>query len=189
MKAKKAMIFFVTEIACFEIIGYILLGPVIFKFNTTAIFTVIFGITAILFFTILEFWNIRDFIYLGLLISLFIVYAWSRNKSFAEIIRNSLWFITIGLFTFLSHKVIKAWNPRKFKVVPLLAWLISFNCIYLIMLVFNLYIFKFYRLSEDLTFIYYLKQALKLETVIGISIGLGYILANIIIERIKFSNK
>jgi hypothetical protein len=151
--------------------------------------TTIFGITAILFFTILEFWSIRDFIYLGLLISLFIVYAWSRNKSFAEIIRNSLWFITIGFFTWLSHKIIKTWNPRKLKVIPLLVWLISFNCIYLIMLVFNLYVFKFYRLSEDFTHIYYLKQALKLGTVIGISISLGYILANIIIEQIKFSNK
>jgi len=189
MNAKKALIFFITELCCFMIIGYILLGPVIFRFDTTAKYITIFGITAILFFTILEFWNIREFIYLGLLISLFIVYVWSRDKSFLEIIRNSLWFITIGVFTWLSHRIVNSWNPQKLIVIPLVAWIISFNCIYLIMLVFNLYVFRFYRISEDLTFVLYLKQALKYGTVIGISIGLGYLLANFIIKNLKILNE
>lgn len=179
------MIFFITEICCFAIIGYILPGPAIFKFDSTARFFTIFGITAILLFTVLEFWNVREFIYLGLLVSLFIVFAWSRNKPFLEIIRNSLWFITIGTFTWVSHKIMKSWNPQKLTIIPLVVWIISFNCIYFIMLFFNLYIFRFYRISGDLTFIFYLKQALRYGTVIGLSIGLGYILADFIIKNLK----
>jgi len=189
MKAKKALIFFITEICCLAIIGYILQGPAIFQFNSTAIFYMIFGITAILLFTVLEFWNIREFIYLGLLVSLFIVYVWSRNNSFLEIIRNSLWFITIGTFTWLSYKIIKSWNPQKLMIIPLVVWIISFNCIYFIMLVFNLYVFMFYSISEDLTFIFYLKQALRYGTVIGVSIGLGYLLADFIIKNLKTLNE
>jgi hypothetical protein len=185
MKTKKALIFFISELCCFAIIGYILMGPAIFQFNSTAIFFTIFGVTAILLFTILEFWTIREFIYLGLLISLFIVFIWSRNKSFLEIIRNSLWFIAIGIFTWLSQKIIRSWNPQKLSIIPLVVWIISFNCIYLIMLLFNLYVFRFYRISGDLTFVFYLKQSLKYGTIIGVSIGLGYLLADFIIINLK----
>jgi hypothetical protein len=189
MKVKKALAYFISEICCFAVIGYILMGSSIFQFNSTAIFFTIFAITAILLFTILEIWTIREFIYLGILISLFIVYVWSRNKSLPEIIRNSLWFITIGGFTWISHKVMKSWNPQKLRFVPLVVWIISFNCIYLIMLLFNLYIFRFYRITEDFTFVFYLKQALKYGTVVGLSIGLGYFLAEIIIKDFKILNK
>ena len=189
MKIIKALIFFITEICCFAIIGYILLGPAIFQFNNTAIFFTVFGITAIFLFTVLEFWNIRDFIYLGLLVSLFIVFIWSRNKAFLEIIRNSLWFITIGTFTWLSYKIMKSWNSLNLRFIPLVVWIISFNCIYLVMLVFNLYVFGFYRISEDFTFVFYLKQALRYGTVIGVGIGLGYLLADIIIKNLKILNE
>ena len=189
MKTKKALIFFTTLICCFAIIGYILLGNTFFQFNSTAKFFTIFGVTAILFLTILEFWNTREFVLVGLLISLFIVYVWSRNSSFFEVIRNSLWFITIGVFTWLSHKAVKSWFPQKLKVIPLVIWIISFNCIYLIMLIFNLYVFRFYTLSGDLTFIYYLRLALRYGTTIGVSIGLGCILADIIIKNLKILNR
>lgn len=185
MKTKKALIFFITEVCCLAIIGYILLGPAIFQFNSTAIFFTVFGITAILLFTVLEFWNIREFIYLGLLVSLFIIYIWSRNNSFFVIIRNSLWFITIGFFTWLSHNIIKSRNPQRLRIIPLVVWIISFNCIYILMLVFNLYIFRFYTLSENFTFVFYLIHALRYGTVIGVSIGLGYLLADFIIKNLK----
>lgn len=188
MKAKEALVYFISEICCFAIISYILLGPAMFQFSSSAKFYAIFGITAILLFTILEIWTIREFIYLGIMISLFIVYIWSRNSTFPEIIRNSLWFVTIGVFTWISHKVMKSWNSLRLKVVPLAVWIISFNCIYLIMMVFNLYIFRFYRLTGDLTFVFYLKQSLKYGTVIGLSIGLGYLLAGIIIRNFKILN-
>ncbi|UCH13715.1 MAG: hypothetical protein JSV22_11475, partial [Bacteroidales bacterium] len=105
------------------------------------------------------------------------------------VIRNSLWFITIGTFTWLSNKAVKTWFPQQLKIVPLVVWIISFNCIYLIMLVFNLYVFRFYTLSEDATFIYHLKLALRYGTTIGVSIGLGYLLADIIIRNMKILNR
>jgi hypothetical protein len=79
----------------------------------------------------------------------------------------------------------KTWNPQKLRIIPLVVWIISFNCIYFIMLFFNLYVFRFYRISGDITFIFYVKQALRYGTVIGLSIGLGYILADFIIKNLK----
>ncbi len=189
MKTKKALVFFITLSCCLAIIGYILLGTDLLKFDTTAKYFTIFGLTAILFLTILKFWNTREFILLGLLISLFIVYVWSRNSSLPVVIRNSLWFITIGAFTWLSHEAVKLWSPSNLKIVPPIVWIISFNCIYLIMLIFNLYVFGFYSITGDLTFIYYLKLAMRYGTTIGLGIGLGSVLADIIIKNLKILNR
>jgi hypothetical protein len=187
MKTIRTLIFFITLASCFFLTGLILVGTELFNFESTGKYHLIFGLTAIIFFTILKFWRFSDFIYLGLLISMFIVFVWSRDDSLLVIIRNSLWFITIGIFTFLSYKILQTANPRKFKLIPLVVWIVSFSLIFFVMLMFNIFVFNVYKVEGDLTFVFYLKQSLRFGVIYGLGIGLGYILADFIIEKLKSS--
>jgi hypothetical protein len=187
MKTTKALIFFVVIAFCYALTGLLLVGPVLFDMESTAKFHLVFCLTAILFITILRFWRISDFIYIGLLLSMFIVFVWSRSDTLSIIIRNSLWFITIGIITFLSYRMLDTANLHKLLIIKLLVWIVAFNLIFLIMMMLNIFVFNFYRINGELTFIFYLKQALRFGTIYGLGIGLGYILAEFIAGKLESS--
>jgi hypothetical protein len=187
MKIIKTLIFFVTVAFCYALTGLLLVGPGLFEMESTARYQLIFCLTAIVLITILRYWRISDFIYIGLLLSMFIVFVWSRNDTLSIIIRNFLWFITIGIFTFLSYRILATANLNKLLIIKLLVWVVAFNLIFFIMMMGNIFVFDFYRINSELTFVFYLKHALRFGTIYGLGIGLGYILAEFITGKLESS--
>ena len=63
--------------------------------------------------------------------------------------------------------------------------------VYLVMTLFNVYVFNFYRINEQISLSYYISQAIKMGGILGLGIGLGYDLARLIypkIEKIAIKN-
>lgn len=187
MKIIKPLIFFITVAFCYALTGLLLVGPELFNMESTAMFHLVFCLTAIVLITILRYWRISDFIYIGLLLSMFIVFVWSRSSTLLMVIRNSLWFITIGIFTYLSYRILNMPNLHKLLIIKLLVWVVAFNLIFFIMLMLNIFVFDVYRINGEITFIFYLKHALRFGTIYGLGIGLGYILAEFITGKLESS--
>ncbi len=187
MKIIKTLIFFVTVAFCYALTGLLLVGPGLFKMESTAKYHLVFCFTAIVLITILRYWRISDFIYVGLLLSMFIVFVWSRNDTLSMVIRNSLWFITIGIFTFLSYRILDTANLHKLLIIKLLVWIVAFNLIFFIMMMVNIFVFDVHRINSEMTFVFYLKQALRFGTIYGLGIGLGYMLAEFINGKLESS--
>jgi hypothetical protein len=187
MKIIKTLIFFITVAFCYALTGLLLVGPGLFNMESTAKYNLVFCLTAILFITILRFWRISDFIYIGMLVSMFIVFVWSHDNTFQIIIRNSLWFITTGILTYLSYRILNMPNLHKLLVIKLVVWIVALNLIYFIMLMVNIFVFDVYRINSELTFVFYLKHALRFGTIYGLGIGLGYILADFVTGKLESS--
>jgi len=113
--------------------------------------------------------------------------VWSRNDTLSMVIRNSLWFITIGIFTFLSYRILDTANLHKLLIIKLLVWIVAFNLIFFIMMMVNIFVFDVHRINSEMTFVFYLKQALRFGTIYGLGIGLGYMLAEFINGKLESS--
>ncbi len=181
----KPLIFVSLEILCFITLGSLLIGGIIFDPNNTIFSFTIFGTTAVILFNLLEFRNIRDFILLGILISIFILIFGFKNQNSISLIRNISWFIFIGIFVFYTWKIIKAPYFQNFKIGSIFIWIICFITIYFIMTLLNIYLFKTYSIIEGYGTFFYLRQAFKISSLLGLGIGIGYGLAKSISIKYK----
>ncbi|MFZ5515374.1 MAG: hypothetical protein ACOY90_01970 [Candidatus Zhuqueibacterota bacterium] len=158
-KAIKASCFIFLEIFCLLTIGYFVLGYPIFDTNSTGFTFKIFGLTAIILFNLLEFRKIRDFFYIGILISFILILTWFNHSSAKIVIRNSFWFIAIGLFMFITWKILNTRLFKNLKFGSIFIWIFSFICIYFLMTLLNIYIFGYYKITHNVSILSYLSQA------------------------------
>jgi CDP-diglyceride synthetase len=89
-----------VQIACFIIIGIVLIGIYIIEPNNTIFSYTIYGITAILFYNYCRLNSKKNFILLATLYSILMIVIFHRSSNILRLGRNISWFILIGLFTY-----------------------------------------------------------------------------------------
>jgi len=184
-KVIKASCFIFLEIFCLFTIGYFVLGSPIFDINSTGFTFIIFGVVAIILFNLFEFQKIWDFFYIGIFVSFILIMTWFNHSSAKIIIRNSFWFISIGLFMFITWKILTTTSFKNLRFGSIFIWIFSFICIYFLMTLLNIYIFGYYKIAHNVTLLSYLSQAFKIGSILGFSIGLGYELAKFLNTKLQ----
>ena len=184
-KQLNPIVYILFEAACFLLMGYFVFDKVIFDIETTGIYFSLFGIFLIVMFNLLEYRNATDFLIVGILLTIISVILFFENSDLLTILRNSLWFILLALGSFTIWRILALQQFRNLAFGYFSIFIIVGVGIYLFMTLFNVYIFRFYRLNEQIGFSFYITLAIKTGGILGFGIGLGYDLARLSYPKIE----
>ena len=171
------------QIACFIIIGLLLIGVYIVKPDNTIFSFTIYGVSAILFYHYCRRTNLINFILLSALYSILMIVVFQRSYHILRLGRNICWFILIGLLSYYFTIIKKKERYLKSKAWIVSYWLFGFIILYVVMSFLNIYMFGFYPVDERYTFWLYLKQSVKIGGTLGIGIGIGGLICTYIFKE------
>ena len=176
------------QIACFIIIGLLLIGIYIVKPNNTIFSFTIYGISAILFYRYCRRTNLKNFILLATLYSILMIVVFQRSYHILRLGRNICWFLLIGLLSYYFTIIEKKEWYLKSKSWIVSYWLFGFIIVYVVMSFLNIYVFGFYPVDERYTVLLYMKQSVKIGGTLGIGIGLGSLISSYIFKEKSLMN-
>ena len=176
------------QIACFIIIGLLLIGIYIVKPNNTIFSFTIYGISAILFYHYCRRTNLKNFILLATLYSILMIVVFQRSYHILRLGRNICWFLLIGLLSYYFTIIEKKEWYLKSKAWIVSYWLFGFIIVYVVMSFLNIYVFGFYPVDERYTVLLYMKQSVKIGGTLGIGIGLGSLISSYIFKEKSLMN-
>lgn len=170
-----------------ELLGFAFIGDYIFYPNNTLFTFTVFGFSAILFYNLLSLKNLRDFILISILYTFLVIAILFSNSDLLKILKNISWFISIGILSFIISRIEhKSWykNNNAWLIV---SWFLGFVLVYIFMTLQNIYVYQFYPLDANYDLLYYIKQSIKIGSLIGLGIGFGFYLINTdrFVKRIK----
>jgi len=183
---KDSIINIAIELVCFVALGFLLVSSQVINPSNTIFSFTIFGFTAVILFNLLEAQNKRAFVYAALGFILLFLILWFKDETMSLLIRNTLWFLFISGFTFISWNIMQRDDIRKSYIFPVFVWIVSFAFVYILMTLINIYVFSFYHLKESITVTFYLLQAIKISSIIGGGIGIGTIIVKVF--HLKYRN-
>ncbi|MGE5400514.1 MAG: hypothetical protein ACM3S2_08930 [Ignavibacteriales bacterium] len=167
------------QVFIFIFIGIIFLGiDVVLPFSTFFVFS-LYGSSAIIFYYLLIKKGIFGLLAGGAILSILIILFFKPSTDIIVITRNLFWYLLIGIMVYSIRKV----ENSKSNLFVIAAWFVSFILIYLMMAFLNVYIFKFYKINENITFIFYMIQAVKIGGILGFGIGIGKITTDFMFQR------
>lgn len=165
------------ETVFFIIIGILFIGYFVIVPNNTGFSYTIFGFSAIIFYQLLINSNLKSYIFLGLLISLFLILVFKTNNHVLVFIRNLCWFLWIGIMIYILVFIGKKNWFGTTKLWIIVSWFLGFVSVYILMTLMNIYVFDFYKTDQRVTVYFYLKEAFKIGGILGIGIGLGNLIS------------
>lgn len=161
------------------IVGVILLGPsVIIPSNTFFAFS-LYGFSAVIFYYLIVNHGLRIFLLLGTLLSIILIAVFKPSTDISVLMRNFLWYFLIGLLVIFINKLVK----NKSRVFIIASWFAGFAIVYILMTFMNVFIFGLYKTNENITFLFYIRQAIKVGGILGIGIGIGEIVAGSLFQN------
>ncbi|HEX2869416.1 MAG TPA: hypothetical protein VHO03_20400 [Ignavibacteriales bacterium] len=168
-----------VHIFVFLVVGIILLGSAVASPSNSLFSFSMYGLSAVIFYYLLVNKGLKEFI-LGGAFAVFIINVLLKpNLELLVYTRNILWYILIGILTFIIYKKEKD-KPALYTAA---SWFGGFILVYLIMAFMNMYVFSFYRLNGNSTVLFYIMQSVKIGGVLGLGIGFGKILADFLMRN------
>ncbi|MBX3009749.1 MAG: hypothetical protein KF816_17120 [Melioribacteraceae bacterium] len=161
----------------FVVLGIFFVGGFIIDPRNTLFTFTIYGFAAVLFYNLIIRYSVLTFILFGLLFSLLALVIFKPTVNIMMNIRNINWFILIGIMAYIISRLKKRGYYKDSIVKVIVSWFIGFIVVYVTMTVLNIYIYQFYQVDERIGLLFYLKQAIKLGSILGIGIGFGIIVA------------
>lgn len=168
-----------------ELLGYIFVSSSILSTGDIMFSYTIYGLSIILFFHTIKIWGVKDFILPAAVYSVIVIMTFMQVSLVLAFFRNLVFFALLGTVCFLNFKL----NSIKDKTVNLIAqfgfWTLGCMAVYLIIGILNVYVFNLYTLSEYETIVTYSLLQLKTGGVLGVSLGIGTVIQNILIDLKK----
>ena len=172
----------VLEVICFLVLGTLAFTSVILNPRTMGFTFTIFGIWAVVVFNALQFEPRRTYMFVALIVVFMSFVLWFTRFTIGESIRYPFWLLFIAGGTFLTHKILRSGSLRNSSFLSILQWAVSFAMIYLVMTFRNIYLFKAYFIGVryegvEINDFWYFARALEMGGVLGLGIGIGYVLS------------
>jgi hypothetical protein len=178
-----------VETMSFIVIGILFIGHFVIVPNNTGFSYTVFGFSAIIFYQLLINGNLKSYILLSMLISLFMVIIFKTNNNITAFIRNLCWFLYIGIMIYCLVFIGKKNWFRTTKLWILVSWFLGFASVYILMTLMNIFIFDFYKTDQQVTVFFYLREALKTGGILGLGIGIGNLISLLFINEKKAAVK
>lgn len=183
-KGQPALKIFI-QVFVFLVVGIILLGSAVARPSNTLFSFSMYGLSAVIFYYLLVNKGLKGLITGGALLVLILNVIFKPGIELLPVIRNLLWYILIGIMTFIIYK-----NEKDKPALYIAAsWFGGFILVYLIMSFMNMYVFSFYKLNDYSTVFFYIRQSVKIGGVLGAGIGFGKILADFLMRSDSVSAK
>ena len=182
-KIKTLLVQIAIPVICYLIFGILFIGMFVIQPSNSLFTFTIYGFAAILFYNLIIHYGIRHFLLLGALFAILMLIIFKPSADIIVDLRNFTWYVVIGVLAYaISYYEKKNWYKQS-QVWTASVWFIGFICVYIIMAVLNIYLYRLYHVNERFTVFFYIGQSIKLGGVLGAGIGLGNWITKTFVEK------
>jgi hypothetical protein len=169
-----------TETAFMLIFAVILIGAYILQMQGRILTHLLFGFSVIFFYHVFQSFKFRVAIALNSSLAVIIIFVLSAHPAKIAILRNFLWFLLIGAYTYYLPILENKPLFRSSFIWDLFFWVFGFIGIYLCIALINLYVFRIYHAENANAAFMYFKYFFKVSGVLGFGAGTGRIVNNLL---------